>query len=305
MKKLNQPQFNSNQSSLLVPKLSKFLAVGIVSSILAISSSEAVLRVTFDMRAVQSGVVPGTTSSGLVAVSPDGRSAQISSGSSSIVLQLVATLAATDVDLTNDSFTRGDGSFITSATVGDLAGGMRSDTLTTAGVNNLDPFKGTGAKSGKNTVNLSGTNNAGGIAFPGPVDSILDIGGTSVTAFTDYFTSSANTPTGAVGQSFILGETVLNLNGSTGSTVVSFVPRLATAGLTGNKATFTFKIDGVSFQFRGDGALATQAGGAGDATSFVFNPVTLTVVPEPSAFGMVLLGGLGLIGFRRMGLRQS
>ncbi len=31
----------------------------------------------------------------------------------------------------------------------------------------------------------------------------------------------------------------------------------------------------------------------------------LVAVPEPSAFGMVLLGAMGLVGFRRMGLRRS
>jgi len=33
--------------------------------------------------------------------------------------------------------------------------------------------------------------------------------------------------------------------------------------------------------------------------------VTLTAVPEPSAFGMVLVGALGLVGFRRLGFRRS
>ena len=34
-------------------------------------------------------------------------------------------------------------------------------------------------------------------------------------------------------------------------------------------------------------------------------PMRCSVVPEPSAFGMVLIGAPGLVGFRRLGLRRS
>lgn len=269
--------------------LAKCMAATVLAGVVLTSESQAVLRATFDIRAVESGS-NGVVSSGISSISPDGRNVVFAPGAQ-IVLQLVATLNATDADLSNDSFTRADGSWISSLTTGNLTGSFRSDALTAAGINNLEPFKGTGAKSGTNTGNLSN-----------PADGILDLGGSSTSAFTGYFTASANSPTGITGQSFILGETVLTLGG-TGSTAINFVPRLATTGLTGNKASFTFKVDNVSYQFRGDGAVATQSGGAGDATTFAFNGVTLTAVPEPSAFGMVILGAMGLIGFRRVGLR--
>jgi hypothetical protein len=38
---------------------------------------------------------------------------------------------------------------------------------------------------------------------------------------------------------------------------------------------------------------------------FVGAPIVITAVPEPSAFGMVLMGALGLVGFRRLGFRRS
>ena len=52
---------------------------------------------------------------------------------------------------------------------------------------------------------------------------------------------------------------------------------------------------------------ATKSGAVG---SGVFRDggavqLSLIAVPEPSAFGMVLLGGMGLVGFRRLGLRRS
>lgn len=57
-------------------------------------------------------------------------------------------------------------------------------------------------------------------------------------------------------------------------------------------------------------ALFTEGGTAKNGSTGVFRSggaVQLTVipVPEPSAFGMVLLGAMGLVGFRRMGLRRS
>ena len=49
--------------------------------------------------------------------------------------------------------------------------------------------------------------------------------------------------------------------------------------------------------------LVTQ--GSSSALMFVAAPVVITAVPEPSAFGMVLIGALGLVGFRRLGFRRA
>ncbi len=298
--KMIQTKRTSFQAPIFTSRLTKALAVGVIASALATSVSQAVLRVTFDMRAVQTGIgnppgTPAPQSNGLVSVDPATKSAQIASGASSIVLQLVATINGGAVT-TDDFFLRGDGSFVTSGTVG-LTGSMRSDALTVAGINNVEPFRGIAAKSGKGTADLT--------TVP---DNILDIGSNaSTSAFTDFFTAqSSDLTNGASGQVFVLGETVLNLNGTLGTTTVNFVPRLFTgAGAAGARTSFIFKIDTVQFAYRGDGALATQVGGVGDPTTFVFNPITLTVVPEPSAFGMVLLGAMSVVGFRRLGIRRS
>ena len=283
-------------SQAITSKLSKCLAVGVLASALATSVSQAVLRVTFDMRAVQSSTASGAnlTSTGILTLTPDGRTVGISSGAQ-VILQLVATLATADADLTNDSFTRTDGSFVSFGSTGDITGSMRSDALTTAGINNLDPFKGTGAKSGLNTANVSS-----------PADNVLDIAGTSTSAFTSYFTSSSNAPTGVTGQTFILGETIITLGGSAGAaTSIRYVPRIGVVGLAGNRANATFKIDNVTFSMNGDGGTSATNPNVADPTTFQFNPVTLTIVPEPSAFGMVLLGALSVVGFRRLGIRRS
>lgn len=284
------------KASALSHKMAKVVAVGAVASVLATSMSHAVLRVTFDLRAVQTGIGAGVSSTGLVGVSQgaNGQTAQVAPGAS-VVLQLVATINSDSA--VQDAFLRADGSFITSGTTGFTGGSFRSDLSQTAvGVNNVEPFKGIASRPGLNTADLS--------TVP---DGILDLGSnTQTTSFTNFFTANSTDLTnGALGQSFILGETVLTLQGA-GSTIVNFVPRLFTgAGSAGARTSFIFKVDGTQFSYRGDGALASQNGGVGDPTTFVFNPVTLVAVPEPSAFGMVFIGAMGLVGFRRMGLRQK
>ena len=54
-----------------------------------------------------------------------------------------------------------------------------------------------------------------------------------------------------------------------------------------------------------DGDNLVNAGGTNFAEMFVGAPIVITAVPEPSAFGMVLIGALGLVGFRRLGFRRS
>ena len=54
-----------------------------------------------------------------------------------------------------------------------------------------------------------------------------------------------------------------------------------------------------------DGDNVVNNGSNQFAELFVGAPIVITAVPEPSAFGMVLIGALGLVGFRRLGFRRS
>ena len=54
-----------------------------------------------------------------------------------------------------------------------------------------------------------------------------------------------------------------------------------------------------------DGDNVVNNGSTQFAEMFVGAPIVITAVPEPSAFGMVLIGALGLVGFRRLGFRRS
>ena len=54
-----------------------------------------------------------------------------------------------------------------------------------------------------------------------------------------------------------------------------------------------------------DGDNVVNNGSTQFAEMFVGAPIVITAVPEPSAFGMVLIGALGLVGFRRLGFRRA
>ena len=97
--------------------------------------------------------------------------------------------------------------------------------------------------------------------------------------------------TAGVGREYTIGTIsyrVTSLNDLVNSTTVNLSSPTA-LGIT-VKANWQF--DSLT------GALSTN--GIVNATG-----VTISAVPEPSAFGMVMLGALGLVGFRRLGLRRT
>ena len=248
-------------------RLSKILAVALIASAATITASHAALKVTFDMKAVQTGLT--ATSDGVVDISPDGRTVQAVPGAH-VVLQLVATLNAIDSDLSNDTLVRVIGSFVTFGASGDAVGSLRGDASTNPGINNVPNFTGIGAKSGLNNVELSS-----------PADGIFDVGGTSITAQTNYFQASSNAVTGTVGQSLVVGETVLTIQ--SGRTSVTFKPRtVANSGAAANRLNVAFKIDGFQYNLNGDGSPTNS--NTPDPTAFQLNPVSVVTGPDTTTF---------------------
>ena len=275
----------------------RIAAACIAASALATTASLARPLVTFDVIAVPVGLT-GSSTPGL-SISPDGLSVQFYPGThADILLRLVATPNSQNGNPNDEGFTQVFGSFVTVGTTGNLTGSMRGDALVTPGVNNVDPFRSGLSffvpKSGSN-AELSGL-------IPGnAADAILDIGGSGTTQgsppdfFPGYFASAASQSVG--GQSFILGETLLSLDGTEGSTSVQFVPRTAVGGLN-NQRMVQFTLDGVTLIRNGNGALQGSANPP-DPTAFAFHSVTVRVVPEPGALGMLLGGALALVARRR------
>jgi len=100
----------------------------------------------------------------------------------------------------------------------------------------------------------------------------------------------------ANGFQFLMGTATLNLSSGFTASSLSMNWVIPTFGTVINKKTIAQWTDADNIVNEGN----TQA-----ADMFVGSPVVITAVPEPSAFGMVLIGALGLVGFRRLGFRRS
>lgn len=122
------------------------------------------------------------------------------------------------------------------------------------------------------------TSGSGGVA------GALAFGGTPLTI---------NGLVNGVGQEFLLGTIsyrVTSVVSAAQQTLLNFsLP--SSLGIGGSTPKANWQVDGTS--------------GAQTLQGIANNPVVLTGVPEPSAFGMVLMGALGLVGFRRLGFRRS
>ena len=98
------------------------------------------------------------------------------------------------------------------------------------------------------------------------------------------------------------------LGGGLGGTIALF-PSIFTGGIGAARFSGTWAEDtagGVVGSNRVSGFNGyTPAANAANTGTITFSSLTFTLVPEPSAFGMVLLGAMGLVGFRRLGLRRS
>ena len=103
--------------------------------------------------------------------------------------------------------------------------------------------------------------------------------------------------------SLLIGEYALTLDAgvTSGATTIGYYLKPRSAGTTAAKFYNNFTFAGTQRLLSYVGADSANV----VAGAFAFNNVTLTVVPEPSAFGMVMLGALGLVGFRRLGLRRT
>lgn len=263
--------------------MNRSLAIALIGSLFTAASHAAPL-ITFQVKAVQEGSSPDAI------ISADGSHVSIWTGY--VVLQLLAHINSLDGDLTNDAMIKATGSWVTAGTTLNLGGFLRGDSSTFPGVNNVVNFTGVGTKSGV-PAELSGT-------IPGNTnDSIRDIGGTSKTTFTNYFVAVSNTVSGQVGQSFLIGETLLDVTDIFGSTTVRFVPRtVANSGAQSNRYNIAFRRDGTTYTLNGDGSPTNM--NAPDPDAIQFRAVTITTpFPEPSTFTLLAPGLLALAGLRR------
>lgn len=179
-------------------------------------------------------------------------------------------------------------------------------------------FSSSGAKSIRGnfaTVSIDPTFQTGAF-FSGQVadlngDGDLDVGGpaTGATSVTGNFinvrsasatgalpgvSSDVASPT-AAGREFKFGTVTFTITGvqaAGNDTHFNFlVPTFGSAAFNAQRASYA--TDGT-----------TKNGGTAVAPTVFAGSDVLVAVPEPSAFGMVLLGAMGLVGFRRFGIRH-
>ena len=137
-------------------------------------------------------------------------------------------------------------------------------------------------------------------------DTFADIGSTLSTTsstanswFPRFTTNGAFDETGVSitnGKEFALFKfTYTAVNFASGTASIQFTQQLTTV-----INSSTAKVDGVSILSKNLGLPSGV-----NATSLAAAVIITAAVPEPSAFGMVLVGALGLVGFRRLGFRRT
>jgi len=283
---------SANRNLLNQPVRRAWLLAGVALAGLALTPMTRAAQMTYEMRAVQTGFLAGDVTSAGVVISDGGHTVVPAAGGDVIVLQLFAVIENLDGNHANDGFLQTFGSFLAT---GGLAGSMRGDTVGSpvSQKNNIPGVAfGFGSQSGyAGDLNSDAALDVGNITITGgspvPAPWFIAVGGSNAPA------TVFGTGAGAGNTEFLIGELTftlgVNADPLTTGAAVNFRPREWASGAR-NYAKFTS--DGVSHQYTYENVnLAVGAD-------------VIIGVPEPSAIGMLLLGSLGLVGFRRSAFRR-
>jgi hypothetical protein len=277
------------------PMRRAWLLAGMALAGLALSPAARAAQITFEMRAVSTGVLNGEVTSPGVEISADGHSVTAPNPGSVIVLQLFAIVGNTDGNHVTDGFHQVYGSFLATGT---LAGGIRGDTNFVQNgqtrQNNVPGFLGVGTQAGfVFDLNGDGALDVGNLANHGsttnPAPWFVAVGGNG------DLQTVVGVGAGVDATSFMIGETTFTLGPNIiplPFAAVNFRLREFTSGLNSNYVRF--RQDGTDFTLLwNDPQVSVGA-----------DVLILIDIPEPSAIGMLMLGTLGLVGFRRSAFRR-
>ena len=251
------------------------LAVVGFSVFVAPSKSNAVVSLTYDLRVSALNGIQVPDSKFAVGVPGD-----------VVTVKLIAIVLNANNNQTNDGFLGAAGSFVSTGMGGAGTWSAFGSALTENGVD----FRGVGSQSG---LLATAPDTTLGGADVGLVGGAADTG---VPAPNPYFAANTNSLSVLLGTDaasssnleFLLGTKTFTIT-ALGTVQLSFVGRSTSALSKPNKWT----TDGVALTKNGN-----------DAAFIGYGLPVLINVPEPTAFGMVVLGALGLVGFRRAGVRR-
>jgi len=277
----------------------KLLSLGLAA--IPLTATIANAAITYDLRASASA------GSGINAPTDGGKSVNLSVGAAgTVTLQVWAQITSATAGNGIWGVSSVQGSIISASTNGGVTGALGVATP-------VAPFGDSVPQAGRTGVDISTV-----------ADSITDLGMSGTSASTNFIklsksTVSAGTSVGGVffatnvdspvistnqavtnsngsGFEFLLGTVTFTIsNYQTGSSSLNWViPGFTTALNKGTRATWT------------DANNAASTGNIQATSMFVNTPVVFTVgVPEPTSFAMLMMGSLGLVGFRRPSFRRS
>ena len=269
------------------------IKAGVLSlSVLSLIASSASAAITFDLRA--SAVSNGGTFGGA------GKSVVLDpSGTSNVTLQVWAQMTSAAPSANPYG-------------VQVIMGSVSSTTV-------AGPAAGTLAPSVPGTP-FNVQNTVGAVVEMSTVpDSVVDLGSSATTPNANFIKFRKDPTAGGQQVSTVVFATGGSPNGATNNAITNgheFLMGTITLSITSFTPTsvlntnwvipgFTTPLTRAQIAQWTDGDNLVNAGGTNFAEMFVGAPIVITAVPEPSAFGMVLIGALGLVGFRRLGFRRS
>jgi hypothetical protein len=257
-------------------------AIGFGILAMTAQDSSAAVTLTFDLRATAAG--GGASLGGAKVVN----AADVGS---TVTLELWAIIANTNNNQTNDGILAVAGSFLSIGT----AAGTTGTWSAPGGVTELNSLlQGTGSQNG--SLSITSDTNFGGADLGvtgGAQDSALPSPNRYMVANTNSLTTlfGTNNATSA-NLEFLIATKTFTIATAVGSPIQLNFSGRSTSAIS---KPIKWTSDGVSLSRSGN-----------SAADIAYTPnVVINVVPEPSAFGMLLVGALGLVGFRRLGFRRT
>ena len=284
----------NSKSSMRNTKLPLLKALSVGAALLAVSVSSTYATLTVDLRASAVDVALGSSSNG-------GKTLTLSPGATgNITLQVWAQIQ--NVGQVGEFGIQSLIGSVKSTTASGAVTGAVS-TMTIGSPFNISSRNGV---AGELTVPVDTIGDLGSNATAANINTVLfrkdpTTGGVQVgTVFYSTATASAGATFNPItnGFEFLMGTATLSIANFTAGTAATVSWVIAPYTSAANKGTIAAWVQGDGVQRNGNVDFAQMIASA---------PISIVAgaIPEPSAFGMLAIGALGLVGFRRMGLRRT